>query len=150
MTAKSVTYNWKISQREHVSKRGIIQRGEKLMKPKINSTSFGSVTVKGKPFKYDILIRLEGKVEKRRKKLSRRLYGTSHKISLDEAEYIYEKGARKVIMGTGQIGFVKLSKKAKKFFKEKDVKTKLLPTPEAIKLWNKNKGKTIAMFHVTC
>ncbi|MPM83627.1 hypothetical protein SDC9_130696 [bioreactor metagenome] len=120
------------------------------MKPKINSTSFGSVTVKGKPFKYDILIRLEGKVEKRRKKLSRRLYGTSHKISLDEAEYIYEKGARKVIMGTGQIGFVKLSKKAKKFFKEKDVKTKLLPTPEAIKLWNKNKGKTIAMFHVTC
>lgn len=120
------------------------------MKPKINSTGFGSVTVKGKTFKHDILIRLDGKVEKRRKKLSKRLYGTSHKISLDEAEYIYEKGARKVIIATGQIGFVKLSKKAKKLFKEKDVKIKLLPTPEAIKLWNKSKGKTIAMFHVTC
>ena len=71
------------------------------MKPKINSTSFGSVTVKEKPFKHDILIRLDGKVEKRRKKLSKRLYGISHKISLDEAEYIYEKGARKVIIGTG-------------------------------------------------
>lgn len=120
------------------------------MKPKINSTSFGSVTVKGKPFEHDILIRLDGKVEKRRKKLSKRLYGTSHKISLDEAEYIYEKGARKVIIGTGQIGFVKLSKKAKKLFKERDIKTKLLPTPEAVKLWNKSKGKTIAIFHVTC
>lgn len=120
------------------------------MKPKINSTTFGSVTVKDKPYKHDILIHLDGEVEKRRKKLSKGIYGTSHKISLDEAEYIYEKGTRKVIIGTGQIGFVKLSKKAKKFFKEKDVRAKLLPTPEAIKLWNKSKGKTIAMFHVTC
>jgi hypothetical protein len=120
------------------------------MKPKINSTNFGSITVKKKTFENDILIRLDGQVEKRRKKLSKRLYGTSHKVSLEEAEYIYEKGARKIIIGTGQTGFVKLSKKARKFFKEKDVKTKLLPTPEAIKLWNKSKGKTIAMFHVTC
>jgi hypothetical protein len=120
------------------------------MKPKINSTSFGSITVKGKSFEYDILIRLDGQVEKRKKKLSKKLYGTSHKISLAEAKYIYENGAEKLIMGTGQTGYVELSKKAKKFFEEKDIKTKLLPTPEAIKLWNKSKGKNIAMFHVTC
>ncbi|NLO30227.1 MAG: hypothetical protein GX120_06955 [Methanosarcina mazei] len=120
------------------------------MKPKINSTSFGSITVRGKTFNYDILIRLDGKVEKRRKKLSKKLYGTSHKISLEEAKYIYEKGAEKLIMGTGQTGYVELSKKAEKYFRKKDCKVKLLPTPKAIKIWNKSKGRVIAMFHVTC
>jgi hypothetical protein len=124
-------------------------RGEN-MKPKISSTSFGSITVKEKTFEHDIVIRMDGQIEKRRKKLSKKVYGTSHKISLSEAKSIYEKGAEKIIIGTGQIGYVELSKKAKKFFEEKDLKAKLLRTPKAIKLWNKSKGKVIAMFHVTC
>ena len=120
------------------------------MKPKINSTIFGSITVKKKTFENDILIRLSGQIEKRRKKLSKKVYGTSHKISLAEAKYIYEKGAEKLIIGTGQTGYVELSKKAKKFFEEKDLRARLLRTPKAIKLWNKSKGRVIAMFHVTC
>ena len=120
------------------------------MKPKINSTSFGSITVEEETFENDILIRMDGQVEKRRKKLSKNLYGTSHKISLEEAKYIYEKGAERVIIGTGQYGNVKLSKKADKFFKNEDCTVKLLLTPKASKLWNKSKGKVISMFHVTC
>ena len=120
------------------------------MKPKINSTSFGLIEVKRKIFEHDILIRMDGQVEKRRKKLSKKIYGTSHKVSLAEAKYIYDKGAEKLIIGTGQTGYVKLSKKARTFFEDEDCKAKLLPTPKAIKLWNKSKGKVIAMFHVTC
>lgn len=120
------------------------------MKTKINSTSFGSVTVKKKLFNHDIIIRLDGQVEKRRKKLSKEVYGTSHKISLAEAKYIYEKEVENLIIGTGQTGYVELSKKAEKYFRKKDCKVKLLPTPKAIQIWNKSKGKTIAMFHVTC
>lgn len=120
------------------------------MKPKINSTSFGSITVNEKTFENDILIRMSGQIEKRKKKLSKKVYGTSHKISLAEAKYIYEKGAERIIIGTGQTGYVELSKKARKFFDEKDLKAKLLRTPEAIELWNKSKGEIIAMFHVTC
>ncbi len=37
------------------------------MKPKIDSTSFGSITVEGETYKYDILIRLNGQVEKERR-----------------------------------------------------------------------------------
>ena len=85
------------------------------MKPKINSTSFGSITVKEKTFENDILIRMSGQIEKRRKKLSKKVYGTSHKISLAEAKYIYEKGAEKIIIGTGQTGYVELSKKRGSF-----------------------------------
>jgi hypothetical protein len=120
------------------------------MKPKINATSFGSITVRKENFDYDILIRLDGKVEKRKKKLSKKLYGTSHKISLAEAEYIYEKGAERLVIGTGQTGYVELSKEAREYFEKMECKVKLLPTPKAIKLWNRSKGKTIAMFHVTC
>jgi hypothetical protein len=120
------------------------------MKPKINSTSFGLITVKGKIFENDILIRMSGQIEKRKKKLSKKVYGTSHKISLAEAKHIHEKGAERIIIGTGQTGYVELSKKAREFFEEKDLKAKLLRTPKAIKLWNKSKGNVIAMFHVTC
>jgi hypothetical protein len=52
------------------------------MKPKIDSTSFGSITVKGKTFENDILIRMDGKIEKHRKKLSKKIYSTSHKSRL--------------------------------------------------------------------
>ena len=103
-----------------------------------------------KTLEHDILIRKDGQVEKRKKKLSKKIYGTSHKVSLAEAKYIYDKGAEKIIIGTGQTGYVELSNKARKFFEEKNCKAKLLPTPKAIKLWNKSKGKVIAMFHVTC
>ena len=55
------------------------------MKPKIEATSFGSITIDGQKFKKDVVIRLDGSVKKRKKKLSKRIYGTSHTISLDEA-----------------------------------------------------------------
>jgi hypothetical protein len=120
------------------------------MKPKIDSTSFGSITVDGNAYKYDILIRLNGQVEKREKKLSKELYGTSHKISREEAKYIYEEGTEKIIMGTGQTGFVKLSEEAEDFFRGKKCGIELLPTPWAIERWNELEGRITAMFHVTC
>jgi len=48
------------------------------MKPNIDQTSFGSITIEGKAFEYDVLIRLNGEIEKRKKKLSKAIYGTSH------------------------------------------------------------------------
>ena len=120
------------------------------MKPKIDGTKFGSITVAGEVFERDILIRLNGQVEKRKKKLSKEIYGTSHKVSIAEAKYIYEEGAERVIFGTGQTGMVKLSDEAADFFKRKNCQVDLIPTPKAIKAWNNAKGKVISVFHVTC
>ena len=50
------------------------------MEPNINSTKFGLITVAGEKYDHDILIRLNGRVEKRKKKLSKDIYGTSHII----------------------------------------------------------------------
>ena len=120
------------------------------MRPKIDSTSFGSITVEGIKFEYDILIRRDGNVEKREKMLSKELYGTSHILSLEEARHIYESGIEKLIIGTGQTGFVELSNEAEAFFRENKCEVELLPTPEAIESWNRAEGKFVSMFHITC
>jgi len=121
-----------------------------VMKPLIDGTEFGSITISGDLYKNDVVIRLSGEVIKRKKKLSKAKYGTSHKISLDEAERIYEKGAEKLIIGTGRYNQVNLSKKADEYFREKKCEVQLLPTPKAVEVWNEAKGSVIAMFHVTC
>jgi hypothetical protein len=120
------------------------------VKPKIDKTKFGSITIAGDNYEHDVIIRLNGKVEKRKKKLSKNLYGTSHIISLAEAEYVYEDGANWIIIGTGQSGMARLSPEAAVFFQKKPCMVKLLTTPEAIRCWNEMEEAVIGLFHVTC
>jgi len=120
------------------------------MKPKINSTRFGSITIEGEKYENDVLIRLGGEVMKRRKKLSKAIYGTSHVISLDEAQYIFEERAERLIIGTGQTGMIELSDEAADYFRKNNCQVQMLPTPEAIRIWDESDGEIIALFHVTC
>ncbi len=120
------------------------------MKPTIDQTTFGSITIAGTVFEHDVLIRLNGQVEKRKKKLSKALYGTSHILSLDEAKHIYEKGTQRLILGTGQYDNVRLSDEAADYFKRKQCQVELSPTPTAINAWNETQGAVIGLFHVTC
>lgn len=120
------------------------------MKPKIDGTEFGSITIEGETFDHDVLIRPDGTVKKRKKQLSKAIYGTSHTVSLDEAEHIFKDPAEQLIVGAGQNGMVRLSDEAAAFFKQHRCQVTLLPTPEAIGYWNQAKGKAIGLFHVTC
>jgi len=120
------------------------------MKPEINKTKFGSITIAGTAYDHDVIIRLNGQVDKRKKKLSKAIFGTSHMISLAEAEYVYEEGAQRLIIGTGQQGMVKLSAEAVDYFKQTDCQVELCPTPEATLAWNNAQGATIGLFHITC
>ena len=120
------------------------------MKPKIEATTYGSITIDGREIRNDVILLLDGSVKKRRKKLSKRIYGTSHTISLDEIKYVYEKGAELFIIGTGQYDLVRLSDEAQAYLQEHNCRTKLAATPDAIRLWNKAQGRVIGLFHVTC
>jgi hypothetical protein len=120
------------------------------MKPKIDKTKFGSITVAGEKYENDIIIRLDGKVEKRKKKLSKEVFGTSHIVSLAEAQYVYEDGAARIVIGAGQSGMLKLSDEAADFFARKKCDVELYPTPEAIRCWNEATPPAIALFHITC
>jgi hypothetical protein len=70
------------------------------MKLRIDETSSGSITIERKEFESNMLIHLNGEVEKRKKKLSKAVYGTSHILSLDEAKHEYEKGTKRPIIGS--------------------------------------------------
>jgi len=120
------------------------------MRPSIDGTAFGHITIAGESFEHDVVIRLSGDVKKRKKKLSKAQYGTSHMVSLAEAEHIFEAGAKRLILGSGQSGSVELSGEAAEYFRTNGCAVQLLPTPQAITAWNAAKGAVIAMFHVTC
>jgi hypothetical protein len=120
------------------------------MKPTINDTGFGFIIVDGSRIEHDIVIRLSGKIKKRKKKLSKAVYGTSHTVSVDEAKHIYQDGAERLIIGSGQTGLVRLSDEAADYFEKKNCKVDVLRTPEAIARWNKAQGPVIGLFHVTC
>jgi hypothetical protein len=120
------------------------------MKPRIDQTNFGSITIEGVVFEHDVIIRLGGAVTKRKKKLSKAIYGTSHIISLAEAIHVYQAGVERLIIGTGQSGMVKLSDEAADYFHRQKCPVELLPTPQAIRAWNEAGGAIIGLFHVTC
>lgn len=115
---------------------------------KFEGTSFGSVVFNGKHYEYDIMVLPDGKVEKRRKNLSKSIFGTSHKLVPEELEFLKE--AEIIVIGTGQSGLLRLTKEAEDWVKNRGIRVILAPTPEAIKKYNKLEGKKAALIHVTC
>jgi hypothetical protein len=120
------------------------------MNPKISHTSFGSITVEDQEYDFDIVINSKCLVSKRKKKLSKAVYGTSHTLSKEEIKYVYEKKAHEIIIGTGQYGRVELSDEASEYLKKQNCVPVLMPTQEAIQYWNKHRGKAVGLFHITC
>jgi hypothetical protein len=116
----------------------------------IDNTQFGSITVDGKTYEHDVIIRLSGGIEKRKKKLSKEKCGTSHIVSKDEAKFVYEDGCEIVIVGTGQQDNVRLSPEASEYLSKKGCKVVLQPTPEAIHSFNASRARKVCLMHVTC
>ena len=116
----------------------------------IENTTFGTITMDGKTYEHDVVVRLSGEVVKRKKKLSKKYYGTSHILSKDEAKFVFEKGCEQLIVGSGQMSNVRLSPEAETYFAKKNCKVLLQPTPEAIHVFNRSTARKIGLFHVTC
>ena len=117
---------------------------------RIQGSEFGNITIDGRTYEHDVIIRLSGKVKKRQKKLSKRQYGTSHIISRAEATFVFEKGCDVIIVGAGHEGNVRLSPEANDYFEKKRCGVILQPTPEAIRSFNHSKANKIGLMHVTC
>ncbi len=120
------------------------------MRPKIDDAWFGSITVDGTRYEHDVIIRLSGKVRKRKKALSKAIYGSGHVIGLAEVQELYRPKAERLIIGSGQEDKVRLSEDAAKFLAERNCTVDLWPTPKAVKKWNEAEGRVLALFHITC
>ena len=107
----------------------------------IDNTAFGKITIDGKTYEHDVIIRLSGEVVKRKKRLSKKLYGTSHVVSKDEAKFVFEKGCRLLILGSGQEGNVRLSPEAEAYFAKKQCEVMISRHRERFTLSTKHKER---------
>ena len=117
---------------------------------RIERSEFGNITINGKTYQHDVIISISGKVSKRKKKLSKQVYGTSHIISKEEVKSVFEKGCDLLVVGAGQEGQARLSQEASEYLAKKKCAVLVLPTQEAIRQFNQSKAKKIGLIHVTC
>ncbi|MGO8915083.1 MAG: Mth938-like domain-containing protein [Stellaceae bacterium] len=117
---------------------------------RIDRSQFGTITIDGTTYDHDVLIGLSGEVSKRKKKLSKQQYGTSHLVSKAEAKFVFEEGCDLIIIGSGQEGNVRLSPEAEDYFAKKGCDVLLQPTQKAIRSFNRSAKRKIALMHVTC
>ena len=53
------------------------------MKPHVDGTAFGSITIDGVDYHHDVVLTPAGEIVERRRELSKRATGTSHVVSKD-------------------------------------------------------------------
>jgi hypothetical protein len=63
----------------------------------LSATTFGTITIDGRTYEHDVIIRLAGEVARKR---LRKYYDTSHVLSKDEPKFIHEDGCEQQIFGS--------------------------------------------------
>jgi hypothetical protein len=90
---------------------------------KIENTTFGVITIDGKTYEHDVLIRLSGEVVKRKKKLSKKYYGTSHVLSKEEAKFVFERGCSQLVAARAKWATCACRRQQKRISKRKTAKS---------------------------
>ena len=90
------------------------------------------------------------KVEKRRKKLSKRIYGTSHTLSEDEAKFVVENACKQLIFGTGHDANGAAVAGGAAFLNERGCKVIAMKAKAAAQPGNRLDGCPIAVSSISC
>ena len=119
----------------------------------INEYYFGSITIDGKTYNYDVEVRWTGEVLKWWR-------GESHIIDFEDLKRAMEEKPEIIVIGTGESGLAEVTAEAQKEINLKGIKLIIDKTEEAIKTFNilseeseKEEGKqkrVIGLFHLTC
>lgn len=110
---------------------------------------FGKVIYNEKVYDQDIYVHPSGRVELRKKELSRMVYSTSHMVAAAEMEVLLQEDPDCIIIGTGFNGALHLTAEAREFLEEKGVPYKELITPRAVEEYEKSIN-CATLVHVTC
>jgi len=113
-------------------------------------TAFGSVTIDGNIYEKDIIIHVNGKISKRKKKKSKHLkpsYGHTP-LSDCELDFLEKEKPEVVYIGKGYDSALPITAEALQILK--DYESVLLPTPQVVERLEQEKRKFVAIIHVTC
>lgn len=114
---------------------------------------FGSITIDGKTYNHDVEVRWTSEVLKWWRK-------ESHLVDVEDVERALAHNPEVIVIGTGESGIAKITKRAKEEIEKRGIKLIINITGEAIKTFNliqkeseKEGGKktrVIGLFHLTC
>lgn len=110
---------------------------------KINSFTFGSITIDGVAYNHDIYILPSGKVEERS-------YG--HTFTKEQVEHVLKENPEVIVTGKGTSGCANLSADAKVLLEKKGIEVIEANTPDIKDKFNElnQMKKAAAIIHVTC
>jgi len=117
---------------------------------KIGDASFGEIAVGKKTHSNDIVIRVDGKVKKRKKDAVKERHGTSHVVDAKELGRVCRGGPEVVFVGTGHQGQMALNEEAETFLSQRRIRLEVRPTPELAEVYNACSDRKAALIHVTC
>lgn len=113
-------------------------------------TGFGWIEIGGKRYEHDVIIHPDGRIEKRRKKVSRPFrheYGHTP-LSEEECTVFRSDHPEVIYIGTGQNGALPLTPGARQLLGE--FTAVIAPTPEVVARIAGEKRPYAAILHVTC
>jgi len=119
---------------------------------KIDDTKFGSITIDGQTYPYDVYILPSGKIEKRNKKNSPRI-GGHRSLGASEIQYLLAFEPEMLFIGKGQTGVLPFQPLGKDMLENAGIPIFIENTPELILKFNNSYSQGIklgAIFHTTC
>jgi glucokinase len=118
--------------------------------PQIGEAAFGEIAVGKKTYANDIVIRVDGKVKKRKKAAVKARHGTSHVVDPKELERICRGGPEIVFVGSGHQGQMTLNADAELFLSQRRIRLEVARTSELAEAYNACSERKAALIHVTC
>lgn len=110
---------------------------------KINSSSYGFITINDKTYHHDVYVLPSGKVEERE-------YG--HTFTKDQVGHVLKENPDVVVIGKGTSGMASLSSDARALLEKSEVEIVEAYTPAIVDKFNKlaETRRVAAIIHVTC
>ena len=112
---------------------------------KIDSYTFGSITIDGEKYKKDVII-LPDRV------LSPWWRKDGHLLQFEDLEEVVNEGIPVLVVGTGFFGAMKVPEDTIGYLESKGIKVHVEKSKNAVELFNGliEKGPVIGAFHLTC
>ena len=118
--------------------------------PQIGETLFGEISVGKKTLGNDVVIRVDGKVKKRKKAAVKERLGTSHVVDVEELQRICRGGPEVVFIGSGHQGQMALNAESELYLSQRRIRLEVARTPDLAQAYNACSDRKVALIHVTC
>ncbi len=116
------------------------------MAPRVQAYSFGEITIDGRRYTSDVIIRPDGVLDGWWRK-------EGHKLHYEDLDKALEAEPEVLVIGTGYSGLMKVPEEVRRKLEEEGIEVIIQDTRKAWKTYNElvEKGRrVVAAFHLTC